>query len=92
MIIFFIQPWEVDQGDKVILFDHSSYQEQLSDPIPLRKGSYYYIEALHKEQYGSDHIEVAVRTPDNKTYAPIPSQFLWTLAPSKKQGTDAIFF
>lgn len=77
---------------KVILFDHFSYQEQQSDPIPLRKGSYYYIEVLYKEQYGSDHIEVAVQTPDNKTYAPIPSQFLWTLAPSKKQGTDAIFF
>ena len=60
------------------------YPEQESYPINLMNGSYYYIEALHKEQYGNDSLTVAVKTPDNKFYAPIPSQFLWTQAPHKE--------
>lgn len=57
------------------------YPEQESYPINLKKGIYYYIEALHKEQYGNDSLAVAVQTPDKKFYAPIPSQFLWTSPP-----------
>ena len=52
----------------------------------MNNGSHYYIEALHKEQYGNDSLAVAVKTPDNKFHAPIPSQFLWTLPPPKPQG------
>ena len=54
------------------------------------KGSYYYIEALHKEQYGNDSLAAAVQTPDNKTYAPIPSQFLWTASPVENPGIHPI--
>ncbi|XP_068692933.1 uncharacterized protein [Montipora foliosa] len=59
-----------------------NYPEQRSFPIDLVKGKYYYIEALHKKQYGNDSLSVAVKTPDGKLYAPIPSQFLWTALPA----------
>ena len=71
----------------IFLWCSSRYPEQESYPINLNKGSYYYTEALHKEQYGNDSLAVAVRTPDNKFYAPIPSEFLWTQAPPK-QGME----
>ena len=64
----------------------SRYPEQESYPINLKKDSYYYIEALHKEQYGNDSLAVAVKTPDNKFHAPITSDFLWTMAPNKPHG------
>lgn len=62
------------------------YPEQESYPVNLKKDSYYYIEALHKEQYGNDSLAVAVKTPDNKFHAPIPSEYLWTLPPPKPHG------
>lgn len=62
------------------------YPEQESYPINMKNGSYYYIEALHKEQYGNDSLAVAVRTPDSKFHAPIPSDYLWTLPPPKPHG------
>lgn len=64
----------------------SRYPEQASYPINLKKDSYYYIEALHKEQYGNDSLAVAVKTPDDKFHAPITSDFLWTMAPTKPHG------
>ncbi|XP_068731030.1 uncharacterized protein [Montipora capricornis] len=63
------------------------YPEQESYPINLKKDKYYYIEALHKEQYGNDSLAVAVQTPDKILYAPIPSQFLWTSAPPRADQT-----
>ena len=45
------------------------------------KGKYYYIEALVKEQYSEDNLDVAVKTPDGKFHGPIPSEFLWTDTP-----------
>lgn len=71
---------------KLIVFCIFRYPEQESYPINLKKDSYYYIEALHKEQYGNDSLAAAVKTPDNKFYAPIPTKFLWTEAPPKPHG------
>ena len=39
------------------------------------------MEALAKEQYRSDNLAVAVKTPDGKLHGPITSEFLWTDTP-----------
>ena len=55
--------------------------------MDLNKNKYYYLEAIHKEGYDDDALRVAVKTPDGKFFAPIPSQFLWTKIPKKpKKG------
>ncbi len=71
-------------GKGMVVF--SRYPEQTSQAVYLIKGSYYYIEGLHKQQYGNDTFAVGVQTPDNKQYYPIPSRFLWTTTPPKPQG------
>ncbi|CAH3033992.1 unnamed protein product, partial [Pocillopora meandrina] len=90
-----------DNPDEKILIarvgkDHESlpmqfrkYPEQQSYPINMKNGSYYYIEALHKEQYGNDSLAVAVMTPDFEFLAPIPSDYLWTLPPPKPHVNDS---
>ena len=78
--------------DNTIIFDFRRYPEQKSFPIPLKKGVHYYIEGLHKEQYGNDTFAPAVLTPDKKFYAPIPSQFLWTAKTPHPHGMLIIYF
>ncbi|EDO32108.1 predicted protein [Nematostella vectensis] len=70
----------------------NKYTEQTAWPIQLAQGKVYYMEALMKEYYGDDHFMIAVKTPDGKFYAPIPSQFLWTGLPplSVKSATAQI--
>ncbi|EDO28889.1 predicted protein, partial [Nematostella vectensis] len=58
--------------------EFEKYSEQQSWPAQLTEGKYYYMEILMKEYFSDDHLVVAVKTPDGKFYAPIPSQFLWT--------------
>ncbi|XP_048575561.1 uncharacterized protein LOC116603955 isoform X1 [Nematostella vectensis] len=58
--------------------EFEKYSEQRSWPAQLTEGKYYYMEILMKEYFSDDHLVVAVKTPDGKFYAPIPSQFLWT--------------
>ena len=60
------------------------YESQASAQLYLTKGDYYYVETLFKEQHSNDHLEVALKAPDGKFYAPIPSQFLWTALPPPK--------
>ena len=54
------------------------YANQKSLPIYLKKGEYYYMEAIMKDDHQPDHLEVALETPDGKFYKVIPSMFLWT--------------
>jgi len=54
------------------------YDEQKSFPVLLEKGKYYYMEALMKEKFNADVLDVAVQTPDNKMHIPITSEYLWT--------------
>lgn len=68
------------------MFIFSRYPEQISQAVHLLKGAYYYIEGLHKQQYGNDTFAVGVRTPDNTQHYPITSQFLWTSTPPKLTG------
>ncbi|MBC8034121.1 MAG: T9SS type A sorting domain-containing protein, partial [Chitinophagaceae bacterium] len=49
---------------------------QRSALVHLFKGARYYIEALHKEATGNDHLSVAWQLPDGNIEAPIPGRRL----------------
>ncbi len=52
------------------------HPEQRSVPIHLEVGHTYYVEALHKERGGNDHLSVAWELPDGTFEGPIPSERL----------------
>jgi hypothetical protein len=56
--------------------DWNLYSSQKSFQIYLKAGNKYYIEALHKEELGQDHLAVAWQLPDGKMEAPIPGTYL----------------
>ena len=58
----------VDQWDK--------YPQQASDPVALTAGTFYYVEVLHKENVGGDHVEVGWSTDGGTTIEVIPSSAL----------------
>ena len=60
--------------------EYNKYVSQKSFTISLRKGAKYYVEALHKESYSSDHISVAWTLPSGVTESPIPGK---RLSPAK---------
>ncbi|QHT70805.1 T9SS type A sorting domain-containing protein [Rhodocytophaga rosea] len=54
----------------------SKYASQQSAPIYLEAGKKYYIESLHKEAYGGDHLSVGWQQPDNSAIQVIPGAVL----------------
>lgn len=50
--------------------------EQKSKPIQLQAGRRYYIETLHAEGSGDDHVAVGWRLPDGTMQRPIPGNHL----------------
>jgi hypothetical protein len=50
----------------------TKYPTQQSAPIQLEAGRLYYIEALHKEDRGADHVAVGWQLPDGTMQRPIP--------------------
>lgn len=58
------------------------YESQKSVQIYLKAGYKYYIEALHKEEYGEDHVAVAWQLPDGTFEAPIAGSHLSPFNPS----------
>lgn len=50
--------------------------DQKSDKIPLIKGKLYYLEAVHFEMSGGDHISVGVTLPSGKELKPIIGYYL----------------
>jgi hypothetical protein len=52
------------------------FSTQKSAPILLRAGRRYYIEALHKEGGGGDHVEAGWQLPDGGQERPIPGNRL----------------
>lgn len=54
----------------------NKYPTQQSAEIPLVKGQKYYIEALHKEATGADHLSVGWKLPDGTLERPIPGSRL----------------
>ena len=57
------------------------YTNQKSLPVSLKKGKYYYMETIMKDDHQNDHLEVGLETPDGKFYKVIPSVFLKTTLP-----------
>jgi hypothetical protein len=53
----------------------NKYPEQKSITILLQAGQAYYIEALHKEQNGGDHLSVAWQRPDNAQIEVLSNQY-----------------
>lgn len=70
----------------------NKYFKQKSALIKLTKGGRYYIETLHKEYVGPDHLAVAWTLPDGTFEAPIPGKRLspWINNPNggRFTGTD----
>jgi hypothetical protein len=52
--------------------EYGKHGAQKSLPIPLKAGRRYYIEALHAEGGGGDHLSVKWQMPDGKEESPIP--------------------
>lgn len=55
---------------------YNKYPSQESVSIYLEEGINYYIEALHKEANGNDHLSVGWRLPDGTLERPIPGKRL----------------
>jgi hypothetical protein len=55
-----------------------------SAPVPLAAGRRYYVEVLHKEGGGGDHVSVGWKLPDGTDERPIPGTRLspWGAAPA----------
>lgn len=60
-------------GDWTNPREYGKTPAQTSQPVRLKAGRRYYIEALHKEGGGGDHISVAWQLPDGKQEQPIPA-------------------
>ncbi|MFD3004041.1 PKD domain-containing protein, partial [Pontibacter toksunensis] len=59
----------------------TKYTTQASSYISLQAGKKYYIEALHKESTGADHLAVGWQLPDGGMERPIPGYRLTPFAP-----------
>ena len=55
----------------------NKYEQQRSSPIYLERGKYYYVEVLHKEDNGLDHVEVGWQLPDGTLELPIKAIHLF---------------
>lgn len=64
--------------------DWSAQANQRSNPIRLAAGQRYYVEALHKEGGGSDHLAVGVEMPNNVLERPVAAT---RFEPWTSQGT-----
>ncbi len=57
--------------------EFTKYPQQTSAGITLQAGAYYYVEMLHKESSGGDHLALYWQTPGNGTRTIIPGSVLW---------------
>jgi hypothetical protein len=57
----------------------TAYPSQQSEPVYLQGNNKYYIEVLHKEGTGRDHLTVAWETPIGHSEMPIPGYRLFPL-------------
>jgi len=65
-------------GSYTLYGEFQRYKEQMSREIQLQKNRRYYIEAIHKEGAGDDHLEVAWRYPGSKGREVIAGHYLST--------------
>ena len=62
-----------------------SIQDQSSDPVTLKGGHTYFIEALSYHGIDDSPMKVGVRLPSGKILAPIPSKYLRLERGGKKE-------
>ncbi|WP_424580275.1 PA14 domain-containing protein [Tunicatimonas sp.] len=62
--------------------DYTKYPAQRSQSVRLEAEAIYYIEALHKEGGGGDHLSVAWLPPEQTEQTVIPGQYLSPFAPA----------
>lgn len=62
--------------------DYTKYPAQRSQSVTLEAGAIYYIEALHKESGGGDHVSVAWLLPGQTNRSVIPGDYLSPFAPA----------
>lgn len=60
-----------------------THPEQRSRPVRLEKGRRYYVEALHKEMNGGDHLAVGWQLPDGTMERPIPGSRVSTVVTAR---------
>jgi hypothetical protein len=74
--------------------DWNRFPSCKSAPVLLTAGKRYYIEALHKEGNGSDHLSVGWTLPDATEERPIPGSRLspWSTAPVLPAPPGAVFY
>lgn len=72
------------EGNGINFAEWERDQRQRSEPVRLQAGRRYFVEVLHKEAGGNDHVEVGWRLPDGVLERPIPGVHLSppTTAPS----------
>ena len=63
----------VPAGQTTAQFEWDKFASQRSSPVRLIAGERYYIEALHKENAGSDHLAVGWELPSGVWERPIPA-------------------
>lgn len=56
--------------------EHNKFASQTSNSINLVADQFYYIECLHKEDGGGDHLQLFWQTPGSSSWAIIPSSVL----------------
>ncbi len=56
--------------------EYEKYPDQVSVPVHLVAGRYYYVEMLHKEGSGGDHLALRWQTPSNSNRVVIPGSVL----------------
>lgn len=69
------------------------YPSQQSSPIELQAGHRYYVEVLHKEGGGNDHISVGWQRPGGELERPIPGERMMRFEPPTTlpcEGTGTI--
>jgi hypothetical protein len=64
------------------------YASQKSQPVRLKAGKKYYIEVLHKENRGGDHVAVGWHLPGGVKEAPIPGGRLSPFIPTDKKTDE----
>jgi hypothetical protein len=69
--------------------EYGKFPTQHSAAIHLLKGARYYVETLHKENLGADHLSVAWRLPDGAFQAPMPGSVLSPYTDSTTQTNQS---
>ena len=76
IISFFSKNFDSVQDYFTIQLLFFSVQDQSSDPITLKGGHTYFMEALSYHDTEDAPMKIGVRLPSGKILAPIPSQYL----------------